>query len=115
MIAGGKVDGETVSSAYILQLHFQPNSHDIIEVSFKNVPDMPIPNYRSFSQLCEGRSIIGGGLDSNCKALQNVGEFDVNEFKTIPLLKLSINPMIWMSGLNALIENKNARPKTPEP
>lgn len=36
LIAGGKVRDETVSSAYILQIHFQPNSNNIKEVILIN-------------------------------------------------------------------------------
>ena len=86
MIAGGQIDGEIVSSAYIVEIHFYPNCNMISEIIYKNVPDMAISNAYSFNETCGGRFVLGGGLDSNDKVLNDVHEVDGQEFKPLPRL-----------------------------
>ena len=94
------------SSAYIMEVHFYLNCNMISEVCYKNVPNMPFPNEVSFYNVCEGRSIVGCGLDMNRTKQNGVQEFDGQEFKPIPQLKKArcgprscyINKTLYVSG-----------------
>ena len=76
---------------------------------------MPIPTSSPFYNMCDDRSIVGGGRDSNDtdevggpihKTVKEVQEFAVQEFKALPQLNVAresagpcyINEVLYVSG-----------------
>ena len=57
-----------------------------IKFDTQNCDDYPTAHYGSFSCLCGGRSIVGGGYDSNDKISKAAFEFDRGEWMAIPSL-----------------------------
>ena len=91
LIVGGNISGQIVSTSYILNIPFHESSklsNTVRTITYKRLPNFPTANSLGFAVSCDGRSIIGGGLDNKLKYLTNVYELDTEEYQPLPSLNI---------------------------
>ena len=79
-----------VSTVYIVDARFIPNTSDVQKLSEKKLPKMPSPAMESFANKCDGRFVVGGGRDRSYKASRSVFEYESIEMKWKKLPSLNI-------------------------
>ena len=90
IFGGGSSQGEVVSTVYIADVHFKPNSAQVSMISYESLPKIPSPCIESFACSSDGRYVVGGGRDKKYKATNRVFEFESNELKWKRLPSLNI-------------------------
>ena len=90
IFGGGSSEGAVESTVYIADVHFNPNSSQVSEISYEKVPKMPAPCIESFACSSDGRYVVGGGRDKNYRPTNRVFEFESNEHKWKRLPSLNI-------------------------
>lgn len=76
------------NTCYLLEVNFLQDSNEVKKVRYRNVPNIPTPNICAFSARVEGRSIVGGGFDSNLKILKESWELDKQVWTPLPSLNV---------------------------
>ena len=86
VLAGGLSEGGgKLSSANLIKIQFNEDNA-IKTVNENNKHNLPTAQFGLFSTLCERRSIVGGGRDSNYTCYADVFEFDRCVWRKLPSL-----------------------------
>lgn len=86
VIGGGRNDEGLTFSSFVLNVHFTPNTNEVRELSYDDLPNFPVKFRWGFGISCEGRYIMGGGYTTQGKYLSNIYELDMEEYHAMPLL-----------------------------
>ena len=86
LIAGGYVNHRLVSTAYILEVHFQRDTDLVIEICYLGISNMPSRDEGLFGCICDGRAIIGVGKEDSTDVFELVRG---NNWKMLPSRNLS--------------------------